>query len=212
MIDNQSFFYEFASAKMAKHLTFHEQIKAARKAQHLTQAALAEKIGCGQSSISYFENGNTGVLSGELIELLGATLGVERVFDDSTQLDDFTHEKPGTLAFCPEPDCPRAWHEVVVKKHVIYPAFFEVTAGSNLTHCPDCGSELETGCLKCLTPLVDNSGFCTGCKAALVHSTAKPEDLEDFVARMQTRHDRHSSVRGKSKTLPASRLRNRVNG
>lgn len=196
---------------MANLPPFHELTRAARKAQHLTQADLARRIGCGQSAISYFENGNTGVLSDQLIERLGVVLGVERVFEESAEIEEIILEKPGTLAFCPESDCPGAWHEMVKGEHVIYPAFFEISAGPSLAHCPMCRSQLEVGCLECLTSLTDGAAFCAGCGTMLVPSKVKTADL-DFVGRMQARYERHAAVRSKCRTLPATRLRNHVRG
>ncbi len=195
---------------MTNSTPFHKIVRAARKAQHLTQGELAEKVGCTQSTISHFETGSSGAASEELIGKLAAYLGVKREEDAPTALEEFIREKPGSVAFCPNSDCLAASHFVLNGKQVIRPWFFEIVAGPSLTHCSHCGEGLEVGCPACLTPLVAGASFCSGCGSAMVRPTEKPEDVEEFVARMQERNAAYMAAQPKVESLPVPRLRNTV--
>jgi transcriptional regulator with XRE-family HTH domain len=57
---------------------FGRRLRKARLERMLTQAELAEAVGCGQSLISYYELGEVRSVPFETIERLAAVLGVIR--------------------------------------------------------------------------------------------------------------------------------------
>ena len=80
---------------MKKNLPLGERIKTLRKQRGLTQEALAEKIGCTQETVVYYEH-NKKHPSVEKIPLLAQALGVSinDLFGDAPQTDALKVKNP----------------------------------------------------------------------------------------------------------------------
>lgn len=160
----------------------HENVRQARLAKHLTQAQLADRVGCTQSAISHFENGDFSALSQETL------LKIQAVVSSA-------HEAVApseVLAFCPNPDCSVALTTVNQGTLSIRPVMYRITSKTVAVHCKICGSLLDYGCRSCLTPLVDGASFCVGCGTSLVQvpaalqSTDPEEHAESMLKRVNT--------------------------
>ena len=75
----------------------------------MTQTELAAAVGCSQSGISQFENGDKTILSRDLIEKMAGVLGIEAAFADASLPDDISCEVQDVLAFCPNYECPESY-------------------------------------------------------------------------------------------------------
>lgn len=144
---------------------FHLRVRAARRAAHLSQAALAEKAGCRQSQLSAFEAGIAGKVSREAMAKFAAALGLP--------LPDETGAAAGALpaagaaaaaAFCPNFECPSNLPYFVGGDLFFLPLG---TAGAG-AHCAFCGEVLERACPACGAPVPARGGCCGACGAPLL--------------------------------------------
>lgn len=164
-----------------------------RLAKHLTQSQLAERVGCTQSAISHFENGDFSALSPETVERVQAVISS----DGEAAVSE-------VLAFCPNPDCAVALTLVNQGNLAIRPAMYRITGTTVAVHCKVCGALLECGCRSCLTPLVDGAVFCVGCGAPLVDvpEALKGSDPEEHAALMLKRLTAYLETRATTERVP----------
>ncbi len=164
---------------------FHERVREARLARHLSQQKLALAVGIGvtQPAISLLERGNMGVLSQDGIERIADYLGLQVASAPSAGASQTG--QTDVLAYCANPDCPRAYCSVVSGKLRIRPSMSMVRSGLDTVYCKDCGEPLQSGCLHCMTPLVENAVFCLGCGHPLVLDS-RPMIIDDLVEHAET--------------------------
>lgn len=185
--------WQFTSANVSKS-SLHENVRQARLAKHLTQAQLAQRVGCTQSAISHFENGDFSALSQETLQKIQTVISPDREAVASSDV----------LAFCPNPDCSVALTLVNQGSLAIRPAMYRITSKTVAVHCKICGSLLEYGCRSCLTPLVDGALFCVGCGTALVEVPAvlKSPDPEGHAEIMLKRLTAYLGTRAPTEHIP----------
>ena len=93
---------------------FCRRIKEERRKAALTQTDLAREVGCKQSALSMFEQGDGTKLNDEVIEKLAEKFGIALNVNSApaATVQNFAVPVPRTVhtAFCPNPHCPS--HEV----------------------------------------------------------------------------------------------------
>ena len=173
--------------------SLHESVRQLRLAKHLTQKQLAARVGCTQSAISHFENGDFSALSPETVERVQAAISS----DGEAAVSE-------VLSFCPNPDCAVALTLVNQGNLAIRPAMYRITSKTVAVHCKVCGALLECGCRTCLTPLVDGAVFCVGCGAPLVQvpEALKGSDPEEHAELMLKRLTAYLETRATTERVP----------
>ncbi len=130
-------------------LPLHRRIRAVRRRLGLTQAALAERVGCMQSAISMLENGRLEVLSRATLEKLGAELGLELPAEVASA---------GGGGLCPNGDCPS------VLPYRVGGEWLGLPRGQREgRHCTLCGEVLVADCGRCGTAVRRGAACCGHC-------------------------------------------------
>ena len=143
---------------------FHLQVRAARRAAHLSQTELAERAGCNQSQLSAFEAGVRGKVSRETIAKVAELLGLEAPDDDAAAAVARPVAVLAALARCPDFACPSNLPYFADDRLLFLPLG---TAGAG-THCALCGEVLERACPRCGAPILAPGGCCGACGSPLV--------------------------------------------
>jgi transcriptional regulator with XRE-family HTH domain len=135
--------------------SFCRQVKDARRAAKLSQSELAAVVGCRQSALSMFEQGDGTKLNDEVIAKLAKRFSL-------TLPGEAAHPKPvviryasGVKGFCPNPSCPSNQAYQVDGRTFLKPdrttadpvgGRFCAMCGEVLEHrCPNCGSPVHEG-------------------------------------------------------------------
>jgi transcriptional regulator with XRE-family HTH domain len=176
--------YSFTQMK-----TLGEQIKTARLQRHLSQSALARKVGCKQSALSMFESGRATALGAQTIGKLCDELGL--LPPSQAEIAALTQNETVTITgertFCPNPQCPSNLPIDIGGNVALVPRGH--LAQSHECHCAWCGEVLERACPECGAP-VNAGAFCTCCgKSYLVEApatidprrVAQSERLNDWI-------------------------------
>lgn len=138
--------------------TLGSQIKEARQRRHLSQSALARKVGCRQSALSMYEGGRATALSAAVIGKICAELGL--VPPTQAELSVETPTAAGIRAFCPNPACPSNLPVSLGERIALVPHRHFAEEGE--IHCAWCGEVLEKACPECGAP-VNPGAFCSHC-------------------------------------------------
>ena len=144
----------------------------ARREAGLSQSLLAAEVGCKQSALSMFEQGDGTKLNDETIEKLAEKFGIS-LKEKSSRVscaEVFPAREKGT-AFCPNPDCPGNHGYSAGAEFFFRPernaqdpvgGRFCALCGEVLeVRCPSCGAELHDGgvCSFCGKPYVAKAGL-----------------------------------------------------
>ncbi|MEI6211316.1 MAG: helix-turn-helix transcriptional regulator [bacterium] len=139
------------------------QLREARRVRGLTQAQLAQRVGCQQSAVSMMEAGRTTALARETLVQIAAELGVALAHVGATPATADTAASCGR-AFCTDPECPSNIPFVVGGVLVFWPRPQPVAGGRHCAHCGEvlagicskCGAAASAGacCRECGTPFV----------------------------------------------------------
>ena len=150
------------------------QLRDARKAARLSQSELAREVGCKQSALSMFEQGDGTKLNDDVIKRLAAKFSIQLPTEEAKPasesataavlprpVPDFTPERRG---FCPNVNCPSHHAYQVDGRTFLKPdraaqdpvgGRFCVVCGEILERvCPTCGGALHDGaiCSFCGSP------------------------------------------------------------
>jgi len=135
-------------------------LKKRRKAEGITQLALAKEIGCKQSAISMMEGGNLDALSEDKLQKVAQKLGVEleQEVSEPVKTIDLVHK------YCPNHDCPSNTPYAVAGELFFMPNFVIETAGKK-SKCSFCGEILQHECSneECGAIVSSKSACCTEC-------------------------------------------------
>ena len=123
---------------------FCQQLRVARRAKGLTQAELAQRVGCQQSAVSMMEAGRTTALAHETLARIAAELGVTWAATEHAAAP--AAARPAGQAHCPDPECPSNVPFVVNGALVFWPRPQSASGGS---HCAWCGEVLARICPAC---------------------------------------------------------------
>jgi len=131
----------------------------ARREAGLTQSALAHEVGCKQSALSMFEQGDGTKLNDEVINKLAKKFGLEIKL--GCELEVKRCELQPTTAFCPNPHCPSN-HRYQVEEKVLYRPDRAAADPIGGKYCAVCGELLERHCPNCGAPVHDGA-ICSVC-------------------------------------------------
>ena len=144
------------------------KIKEARRAARLSQSAVALEVGCKQSALSMFEQGDGTKLNDEVIKRLAQKFGVDlsvkgeassRPPQASVSVSPAASRAP--RGFCPNPHCPsNSPYEVEGRSYVLPDRAKADPVGGKF--CAFCGEVLEKRCPNCGAPVHDGA-ICSLC-------------------------------------------------
>lgn len=142
------------------------KIRDARRAAKISQSELAAEIGCKQSAISMFEQGNPTKLSSDAVVRMAEKFNVPLDEKNSVAPDavlkpmDFPPEEP-TRGFCVNPRCPSNRRiDAGGRKLVLPDRKLADPVGGRF--CAMCGEVLEKRCPNCSSPVHDGA-VCSVC-------------------------------------------------
>ena len=143
------------------------RLKTARKAAKISQIDLANEIGCKQSALSMFEQGDGTKLNDEVIRRLAEKFGVDLDAKKKAAAlgGDAPHPAPvmrsQAKGYCPNPRCPSNRAYDVEGRTFYLPdrAAADPVFGK---FCALCGETLIKACPNCGAPVHDG-GFCSLC-------------------------------------------------
>ena len=148
--------------------------KEARKQAGLSQSVVAREIGCKQSALSMFEQGDGTKLNREAIENLCRKFSIPLPEQSgnkasagsglAAQIFYVSHER----GFCPNPNCPSHQVYEVEGKRFFKPNRNEQDPVGG-KFCAVCGEVLEKRCPNCNAPLHEGA-VCSFCGAPYVSS------------------------------------------
>lgn len=147
-------------------IEFCRSVKAARRDAGLTQGELASEVGCKQSALSMFEQGDGTKLNDDVIEKLAKKFNLSYKAsqpNSSSQTSVQIHSGPITLkrGFCPNPHCPSN-HEYFVEEIRLFKPDREAADPVGGKFCALCGELLEKKCPNCGAP-VHAGAICSLC-------------------------------------------------
>ena len=143
-----------------------QKIKEARRAAKLSQSFLAQEVGCKQSALSMFEQGDGTKLNDDVIKKLADKFGIELTEKSSSYsmqplpVTASAASVPGE-GFCPNPNCPSN-HEYKVEGRRLLRPDRKLADPVGGKFCAVCGEVLEKKCPNCGT-YVHDGAFCSLC-------------------------------------------------
>ena len=147
------------------------KIKEARRLQGLSQSELAAEVGCKQSALSMFEQGDGTKLNDAVVEKLAKKFGVDLNMTEAPYNRDGccaeqVRSLPSVVGFCPNPQCPTNHLYKVGGRECYRPdrAAADPVGGR---FCAMCGEVLEKKCPNCGAAIHDGA-FCSLCGASYV--------------------------------------------
>ncbi len=146
-------------------IEFCRSVKSARREAGLTQGELAAEVGCKQSALSMFEQGDGTKLNDEVIEKIAKKFNlsyskVNSSSPKSNQLPAINHQ-PLSRGFCPNPHCPSN-HEYFVEEMRLFRPDREAADPVGGRYCALCGELLEKKCPNC-GAAVHSGSICSFC-------------------------------------------------
>jgi len=145
------------------------KIKAARRAAKLSQSVLAEEVGCKQSALSMFEQGNGTKLNDVVVEKLAKKFGIDlrAPVDKAPKGEGLLLVTETAVGFCPNPHCPSNRSYEVDGRTFYRPdrASADPVGGK---FCALCGEVLEKRCPNCGVP-VHEGAVCSHCGESYVN-------------------------------------------
>lgn len=137
------------------------KLRDARRAAKLSQSRLASEVGCKQSALSMFEQGEPTKLNDEVVEKLAAKFGIDlKATAGKAEEAKIELTAPAT-GFCPNPSCPTN-HEYLVDGRRIFLPKREDADPIGGCYCAFCGEVLEKRCPNCGAP-VHPGAICSLC-------------------------------------------------
>lgn len=138
----------------------HDALKSARKAAGMSQAELADRVGCKQSAISMFEGGRSDVLAWEKVVRIAEILGTD-IRSFAPQMIPVVQDDGRVLKCCTNFDCERNIPRMIGDRLMVRPTFLYAQDDAD-TFCPECLSEMISRCPSCSHPVKRGNG-CSAC-------------------------------------------------
>ncbi len=151
--------------------TLGNQIKAARQRQHLSQSALARRVGCKQSALSMYEGGRHTALNASVIGKICDVLGL--LPPTPSELTAQPAPAECVRTFCPNTACPGNLPLALGERVVLVPKTHFANVGEH--HCAWCGEVLESACPECGAP-IQAGAFCVHCGVPYIADTPQMVD------------------------------------
>ena len=135
------------------------KLKDARRAAKLSQSVVAAEVGCKQSALSMFEQGDGTKLSEEVVGRLAKKFGVSLTV--AAPRPEVRFSSAGVRGFCPNAHCPsNKPYEVDGRGFALPNRAAADPAGGRF--CALCGEVVEKQCPNCGAPLHDGA-VCSLC-------------------------------------------------
>ena len=147
------------------------RIRAARRAAKLSQEVVAAEVGCKQSALSMFEQGDGTKLSDEVVGRLADKFGVSLNVVDNEPAEAVSSIHFGFSSgsgFCPNPHCPTN-HVYHVDGCDVFKPDRSAADPVGGRFCAMCGEALLRKCPNC-GATVHDGGFCSLCGERYVAS------------------------------------------
>ena len=150
---------------------FCKKVRECRREAGLTQGMLAAEVGCKQSALSMFEQGDGTKLNDEVIGKLAKKFNLS-ISEESSSRSPIPVSISGALAkevphsplqrgFCPNPNCPTN-HEYFVEEMRLFLPDLEAADPVGGKYCAMCGELIEHACPNCGAP-VHKGAICAFC-------------------------------------------------
>lgn len=123
------------------------KLKMARREAGLSQSMLSSVVGCKQSALSMFEQGQPTKLNTEVVEKIAKKLGVDISASETAVEAAEVHFSPHE-GFCPNPKCPSN-RPYQVDCRTLYQPDRVVADPVGGRFCALCGELLERRCPNC---------------------------------------------------------------
>jgi transcriptional regulator with XRE-family HTH domain len=148
--------------------SFCQELKAARRAAKISQSELAAEVGCKQSALSMFEQGDGTKLNDETVAKLAKRFGLSLPGESVLAKPVVIRMATGVKGFCPNPSCPSHHAYTVDGRTFLKPdrAAADPVGGR---FCALCGEVLEHRCPTCGAP-VHEGAVCSFCGEAYIAS------------------------------------------
>ena len=149
------------------------KLKEARREAKLSQIEVAKDVGCKQSALSMFEQGDGTKLNDDVIRRLAEKFGVDISGKPRAAGEDVLPSPAATVVlprrgggFCPNPQCPsnRAYDVDGRTRYLPDRGAADPVGGK---FCAMCGEVLIRACPNCGAPVHDG-GFCSICGEAYI--------------------------------------------
>lgn len=144
---------------------FCKRVKSARREAGLTQGELAAEVGCKQSALSMFEQGDGTKLNDDVVEKIAKKFNLVYAADgeDGSRNVDAAASRPQCIqsGFCPNPHCPTN-HEYFVEEMRLFRPDRSAADPVGGRYCAMCGELLERKCPNCGAP-VHAGAVCSFC-------------------------------------------------
>ena len=144
-----------------------KKLKDARRAAKLSQSVVASEVGCKQSALSMFEQGDGTKLNDAVIRKLAEKFGVSLTAEAPvSELSGTVPIASASRGFCPNPKCPsNSTYEVDGRTFLRPDRVVADPAGGKFCalcgeilekHCPNCGADVHDGaiCSFCGEPYI----------------------------------------------------------
>ena len=146
------------------------KLRDARRAAKLSQSELASEVGCKQSALSMFEQGDGTKLNDVVIEKIARKFGVS-LEKEASQTVGIPSVIPavatnGIRGFCPNPQCPSN-HSYQVGGRMLFKIDRSEADPVYGKYCALCGEVLEKCCPNCGAPVHDGA-ICSFCGESYV--------------------------------------------
>ncbi len=135
------------------------KIREARRLAKLGQVEVAKEVGCKQSALSMFEQGQPTKLSDEVVEKLAKKFNVE-LFSDTPTPQEISSVS-AVKGYCPNPHCPSN-HAYQVEGKTFYLPDLSAADPVGGRYCALCGEVLVRQCSNCHTE-VHAGAVCSMC-------------------------------------------------
>lgn len=139
------------------------KVKESRRSAGLSQSVVAAEVGCKQSALSMFEQGDGTKLNdeviGKLLKKFGISIGEEG--EKKAEAGPLPTMPVPHTGFCPNPHCPSHMAYEVDGRRLLKPDRVQQdpVAGK---YCAVCGEILERRCPNCGAPVHDGA-ICSLC-------------------------------------------------
>ena len=138
-----------------------QKLKEARRTAKLSQSVVAAEVGCKQSALSMFEQGDGTKLNEVVIRKLAEKFGVSLAKAKAEAVAVSSPASVGERGFCPNPHCPSNKSYEVDGRIFLLPDRIAADPVRG-RHCALCGEILEKRCPNCGRPVHDGA-VCSFC-------------------------------------------------